>query len=292
MIYILSKLIEKYKILLCFIDIILKFIQGGYYMRYCQYCGTRLEDGKKCTCPESQEQEKKTANFQGALKEIVPYLKSYFNNPRVATEEKNDDKFFELSVCLGGGFIVSVVILMLFLSGQLIGFINKSIGIYNEELAVSYPFWAALLTGIIIGAVILALSCGTLIICDMLSEKEVNYKRSYMTVALNLPLPIAFLLIGSILSLFNIKACVFIASLASISWIVLGITEIQRILGPLNESTKNIIITISIILVINLVVSFITYKLAMWTMGTIEINGERLSEHINYFFENIFQNIY
>lgn len=56
-------------------------------MRFCQYCGARLEDGQECTCPQAQQERQAKESQQGQDFQGYSFQQSYCYQHGYSTQQ-------------------------------------------------------------------------------------------------------------------------------------------------------------------------------------------------------------
>lgn len=128
-------------------------------MKYCQFCGTQLEDGEQCTCQEAQEaagqkpiltQEQKSeaqqkmADAQRKAKDTAmglwSYLKAYFVSPAQAVRENAAQNGMMVSLLLTVIRVLSMELVVFGILNNLCRSISSALG--SIDMKVGAPSWA------------------------------------------------------------------------------------------------------------------------------------------------------
>lgn len=237
-------------------------------MPYCQYCGTKLEDGQSCTC----EMSKAAANqppqpaqappqqpaapaappaesaVSVAFRKLKLYLSSYIANPTQAVRSA-------MAVEYDPTIPVTLTVIRLLAMGLAIyGLLNKickvvftfittsilrygsSADILTAKLTASLP--KCLFFGALIAGISMLLFTGMLYILVRIQHGEAGeamFGDIFKASAVNGVPTTALLLLAFLCSFVSAALCVFVIALSMLSWIISGVRTAQ-IVSP-NSST-------------------------------------------------------
>ena len=224
-------------------------------MRYCQFCGTKLEDGQQCTCQEAQEAAKQEAAAQEAAGQksqnqkdevqqkmadaqrkakdaavgLWSYLKAYFASPAQAVQENAAQKGITVSLLLT---VIRVLSMGLAVFGVLNNLCNSFSGSISSafntyEIKVSAPFLGSLLYGGLIAAVGMALFILGIFAVVKQQGGSLSLRGAWQASAGNGVLPTALLLVSFLLSFMSVPLALAFVALSVMASLTFGALTIQ-----------------------------------------------------------------
>ena len=230
-------------------------------MPYCQFCGTKLEEGQKCTCelaqasvylPSAQhtpvEQDIKnqkvpeiapsSAKIQvsSILRDIKSYLGMYINNPAQAVHDITESESLLVPVTMSVIRLLAVGLaiygVLHNVCGTAFDFIQSSLlrdgetaNFLTAKITVSIP--KCLLYGALIAAIGMALFMVMAFALIKLQHGSTKLSTVYKASASNGVLTSTLLLLSFLCSFVSLKASLVFIALSMISWVICGVFTIQ-----------------------------------------------------------------
>lgn len=233
-------------------------------MPYCQYCGTKLEDGQACTCemsqaaasqePQPQPQQPAAqaapaprAESQASIlfKKVKRHLSDYFSDPAQATRSVMEEEYsVALPVALG---VIRLLVMGLAIYGLLrkicqdaLSIITMSVlrysstaGILTASLTASLP--QCLIFGAMIAAVGMLLFMVMVFALVKIQHGIATFADVFKASAANGVPTTMLLLLAFLASFISTTFCLIFFALAMLSWIISGVITAQ-LLCPNNSS--------------------------------------------------------
>lgn len=226
-------------------------------MPYCQYCGTKLEDGQICTCEMAKaaavsqpEQAPAPAAPASAappaesrvsivFKKLKKYIASYFSNPTqavssVLTEEHDFSLPIVLTVIRLLAFGLAIYGLLNKLCKIMFDFVTTAILRYGNasnalaaSLTVSLP--RSLIFGALIAAICMLLFIAMLYALVRIQHGKIAFSDSFRASAANGVPTSALLLLSFLLSFISPSLSIACIALAMLAWIISGVRTAQII---------------------------------------------------------------
>ncbi len=232
-------------------------------MPYCQFCGTKLEEGQACTCEMSQaatqhgvqqsaaeqaaqqpapQQSAAKSQASSFLKDLKTYLTSYVIDPEKAVRSVVDANDLSLPVALT---VIRLLAMGLAIYGLLrkicdsaFSYITNTLMRYESasdvmtaDLSVSLP--KCLLYGALIALAGMALFILMAFILVKLRHGSATFAGVFKASAANGILTTALLLLSFLFSFFSVKFCFVFMALAVLSWFICGALTL-RVVSPNN----------------------------------------------------------
>lgn len=250
-------------------------------MPYCQYCGTKLEDGQTCTCemartaanqqpyqpaqtPPQQEASQAAPSVKSRVaigfEKFETYIASYISNPTQAVTsvlaEKSD---FTLPIIL-------TVIRMLAMGLAIYGLLSKlckimftaittSILRYGDSTSILTASLTAslsksLIFGALIGAVCMLLFIAMLYALVKIQHGQITLSDSYKASAANGVPTSTLLLLSFLLSFISPGLSIACIALAMLAWIISGVRTAQIMSPNSSTGTFSLLYFVGVVLII------------------------------------------
>ena len=245
-------------------------------MTYCQYCGTKLEDGQTCTCETTQaaENQQTTQNehptVQSApaapnrvtvlLKDMKAYLSAYISNPAQAVRSEVDTNSYTLSVALAVIRLLAMGLavygLLSTLCSDLLSGITsltallQSGGINIQSIAISVSLKDCFVYGTIMAASGMALFLALALILARIHHGNMPLGKIFKASATNGVLTTVLLLLSFVSTFFSLKLCVIFMALAMLSWMISGVLTASVVNQNSNSGVFWLVYFVGIVLVI------------------------------------------
>lgn len=252
-------------------------------MPYCQFCGTKLEDGQVCSCelaqqaaansspvqqtPEEQQPIPSAAPAATAIRnhatpiirDLKAYMSAYIVNPAQAVRSVMEAKTFVLPVVL---FISRMLLMGLTIYGILrkvcseaLSFITSTVLRYNNTSDIlTAKLTASFLQCLIFGALIAA-ACALLFVIVVfllakLQHRTLSFADIFKASAAN-GLPVsALLLLSFLFSFVSITPCLIFVVLAMLVWMISGVLTVRLVCPDGNSSIFWLLYLVGVILIV------------------------------------------
>lgn len=252
---------------------------------FCEYCGTRLEDGQACSCemavasrrpaaPAAAPVRRPAVNSTALLGDLKNVALSYLSSPkkgvRAGVTCKNN--MAVMGILVGCNALVAFFYMWAFMGnavGSAMKGLNSVMSMFGgSSYSVSYPVGKLLLSGILMSAICWCLSALALFGCAKLNKGKLTLVQSLCVASTNTLYHTALLVVGILLGFLSIKLQVLFLIASLIVWAIIGITDLRdyTAMSP-TASVKNLGIELGVILLVVLISGFIGYKLVGWCLG-------------------------
>lgn len=225
-------------------------------MSYCQYCGTKLEDGQTCTCEatkgatnpqpalshQNTQAEQQSSPVQTTtatpnrasvfLKNVKAYLRAYIANPFEAVRTETDKNSMSVPIILT---VVRLLAMGLAIYGLLSKICEKILTAFNtvarrsmwiepfDAVSVSIPLEECLLSGALMAAVGMILFIAMLFLLVKVQRGNATLGTTFKASTYNGVLTTSLLLLAFVLSFVSIKVCIVFIAITALSWIICGV---------------------------------------------------------------------
>ena len=248
--------------------------------KFCMYCGKALEEGAVCDCQQPVQQPAsvqqpvyqqpvqiapaKPSPIGEAFKNMFPFIKSYFTNPKEAV--LNGAK---------SNLILAIIFVAIFAStfiiGKLLSVADTALSV--EGMKMSIPFIQIFLTGIIDASLWVGLSTLVLFVIAKMFGGNINFKEAFTAVGLQTFVPTALILLSGISAFIDTTFASYIYNLAIIVWTVTMAFDIINYIDSVTEAGKKFIATLAAIGIAIGFFTFISGKLDLWIAKNIEFKS-------------------
>lgn len=251
--------------------------------KFCKYCGSPLEEGQVCTCPQSQaaagapQQEPVQPNpgfqagpngfqggpngfqagpnnfqggpnnFQGApqqpkqpsavgtaFQNIVPFFKSYLDNPVAATQAMLGQRDMPMAIIL---LVIQAVVGGLALFGILSKICSTildtmSMGVDVSEMigvSIGPAILPTLLWGVVASALCIALEIVGVFAVAKIMKSQATFVDAMIACAANSGFVTVVLLLGFILGFLNLMLGAILIGVSMICWFIMGVISLRAI---------------------------------------------------------------
>ncbi|MEG2678673.1 MAG: hypothetical protein RR949_01970 [Oscillospiraceae bacterium] len=244
--------------------------------KFCKFCGTQLEEGAVCACPQAQAEAAAPqassaaapqtppaaprASASSAFSGLIPCLKAYFSAPvqttRIALQRgdhTNAIMFLAVQLIVAGFLLFSVMqkVCNIFRDGIIEGVSNyggMSMGNMRVPM-IKAPLGGALLYGILMAAVAVALCILAVFIISKIAHSSATLKDVVIACGINSPVVTALLLVAALLCFVSLPAGIVVYSVAMTAWGVMTMLSAQSLV----QGQDNIVFWVCCILGIALV---------------------------------------
>lgn len=218
-------------------------------MAFCKYCGSPLEEGQVCTCPQAQQaaqqpqqpqapvppqqsqqpiqpqQPRQPGLFGTSMKKLGPTLAQYFKDPGQAARAAVADDNWILALFFT---VVRVLAMGLACFGLFQGLVGK----YMEV-----PFFSTLMQGVLVALIGTALYLVMLFAQAKIMKSTVSFKAAYIAHSVNGILVSAVLLVTFLLGFASSTIASLLLIVAVVSGLIFGVLTAQ-LLCPESQSGK------------------------------------------------------
>lgn len=249
-------------------------------MPYCQFCGTKLEEGQVCSCelaqqaaanpsPAQQPEQQpipaatppvnaKKNHASPIIKELKAYLSAYIANPTQAVCSVMEAKTLTLPIVL---FVARLLLMGLAIYGLLrkicseaLSFITSSVlrygntsDILTAKLTASFP--KCLVFGSLIAAVCMFLFMILLFLLTKIQHRTLSLSDIFKASAAN-GLPASVLLLLSFrFSFVSITPCLIFMILAMLVWMISGVLTVRLVCPDGNSSAFWLLYFVGVVLI-------------------------------------------
>lgn len=278
-------------------------------MAFCRYCGTQIEDGKICSCPQAQQAAAQAAPqvapmqppvapvqppvapaapaapnaISVAFKNLLPFVKSYVASPKAATKELVAKKDVVMASIFAAFHMLISILFFVSVLGTLKSSVLSIVGVAGSlvsgALNISLPVFPLILSGIVAAAVTIGLSTCALVVVAKLSKTNFSFAEAYVTAALGSFYPSVILVAAMILSLISGVVMAVVAAVALVVWAIVAVSDVKTFCGyDATVSTKNEAILTVVFFVVILVAAWIAFALLKWDLSNIKIAGQKVGD--------------
>lgn len=267
-------------------------------MRYCQFCGTKLEDGVQCTCEGAQEaarqereaagnrpiltqeqkdeMQQKMADAQRKAKDAAMglwgYLKAYFASPAQAVQD-NARQGLAVSLLLTVIRVLAVGLAVFGVLRNICAYISTFLD--YAEIKIGAPFLGSLLYGGLIALLTMTLFALAIFAVVKQQGGSLSLRRAWQASAGNGVLPTALLLASFLLSFVSLPIALVFVALSVMASLSCGVLTVQFVHTQASSGLFWLLYFVGII-VIALICRFAVPGLLMDAVGKITVSyGDR-----------------
>lgn len=262
--------------------------------KFCMYCGKPLEEGAACSCQAPARQPApapaqqpvqapvqqpvyqqpvqvapaKPSPVGEAFKNMWPFIKSYFTNPKEAI--------------LNGAkkeMILSIIFTSIF---AIVFIIAKFLDVLSVVSGggLRMPIIQPLLAGIVDAALWVGFSTLVLFVVAKIFGANVDIKDAFVTAGLQTVVPAGLILLSGIFGFASATFAYYIYNLAIIVWTITMVFDIINYLGSVTEAGKKFITTLAAIGIAIGLFNFVSGKLDSWTYSSIRPSyGDQIMDY-------------
>ena len=242
--------------------------------KFCMYCGKAIEEGAACDCQQPAQQPvyqqpvqaapAKLSPIGEAFKNMWPFIKSYFTNPKEAVLN-GAKKELILSIIFSSIFAIAFII------GKLLSVADTALVV--EGMRMSIPIIQILLAGIIDAALWIGLSTLVLFVVAKICGGNVDFKEAFTAVGLQTFVPAALVILSGLCAFIDTAFASYIYNLAIIIWTVTMALDIINYLGSVTDAGKKFIATLAAIGIAIGLFTFISGRLDRWIAESIKFKS-------------------
>lgn len=272
--------------------------------KFCKHCGTKLEEGQVCSCPQAQAEvaapaaapapeasapvaTAAPAAAPSAGKELLNKVKevflSYLKAPKAtAAKVAEDAKGLPLAGIFAG---INAVAIFLYLWKMLGGIISMSGDMAQglmDDVEITYPIFQMLIAGIVMAAVGILISTLVIFIMSKVGKQAVDFKKLIVIESVNTIFPSIILLAGTVLGFLGMLPQILAVAFLWVVWFLNCANEARDIGGAdLTEKGKNMWIMVVVMLVAYGIAMWAFSAMSLWSIGELSIEGITLSEAVD-----------
>ena len=272
--------------------------------KFCKYCGTQLEDGQVCSCPQAQAElaapaaapapeaaapvaTAAPAAAPSAGKDLLNKVKetflSYLKAPKATTAKiAADPKGMTLAGIFAGVNALAVFLYLWKILGGIMGMAGDISGGLTDKIDIEYPIFQMLIAGIVIAAVGILISTLVVLLMCKVGKQAVDFKKLLVIESVNTIFPSMVLLAGTVLGFLGGFGMLLQILAVAFLWIIwfLNCGNEARDLGgaDVTEKGKNMWIMVIVMLVGYGIAMWAFSALSLWSVGELKIAGYSLSE--------------
>lgn len=245
-------------------------------MPYCQFCGTKLEEGQTCTCQMAQNAAQQPPSQQASLpadqataasssqvsimlKNLKSYLTTYFANPAQAVRFAVESNNMSLPIILS---VIRLLVMGLAIYGLLRKVCATALTTLTTTLLryknaadiLTANISASLFKSLLFGALIAAINMLLFIVVVFAIAKIRRGDTSFVTVfkasSANGVATSALLLLAFLGSFVSIPCCLAFIALSMLAWLICGVLTMRQVCPDSESGICWLMYFVGVILVI------------------------------------------
>ena len=276
--------------------------------KFCKFCGSELEEGQVCTCPQAQAAVEAAPvaapaaeaapvataapaaapAAKGFFNKLLDVLKAYWKAPKAtAAEVAEDAKGMAVAGVFAGVNALAVFAFLWRIIGLLISSVLDAIPSdadldveeIMEYLELEQPIVPMLVAGVAIAAIGIAITALVIFIAGKINKQPVDLKKQIVVEAIHSAFPTALLVAGILLGFVAAWLQFIVLAVILVLWFVNVCNEIRDAAGvQIMESGKNTTIYALVIFAALAVCAFLMVKIGVWGIGELSIQGHTINE--------------
>ena len=273
--------------------------------KFCKFCGTQLEEGQVCSCPDAQaaaaapvataapEAAAPVATAAPAApagngfgKKLLDTLKAYWKAPKAAAAEVAEDK---QGMAVAGVFAGVNFLAVFFFLWRIIGIMlsgitegaGKEVDMDElmELLEIEQPIFPMLLAGLAIAVIGIAATALAIFIAAKLNKQNVDLKKQIVIEAVHSVIPTALLIVGILLGFLAAWLQFIMLALILVLWFINVCSEVRDVAGvQAMETGKSLTINTLVIFAVLAVSVWLMTAIGGWGVGELSIQGHTMNE--------------
>jgi hypothetical protein len=272
---------------------------------FCKFCGTKLEEGQACSCPQAQaelaapaaapapEAAAPVATAAPAapagdsfVKKLLDTLKAYWKAPKETAAAVAEDAKGMTTACIFAGVNFLAVFFFLWrIIGLLMDGIKESAGgkvdmdEIREMLEIELPIFPMLLAGLAIAVIGIAATALVIFIAGKLNKQNVDLKKQIVIEAVHSVIPTALLVVGILLGFLAAWLQFIVLALILVLWFINVCGEIRDVAGvQAMETGKSLAINTLVLFVVLAAALWLISTIGVWGIGELSIQGHTINE--------------
>ena len=272
---------------------------------FCKFCGTKLEEGQACSCPQAQaelaapaaapapEAAAPVATAAPAapagdsfVKKLLDTLKAYWKAPKeTAAAVAEDAKGMTTAGIFAGVNLLAVFFFLWRIIGQVLTGIMDSapsdidMDEVMEMLEIELPIFPMLLAGLAIAVIGIAATALVIFIAGKLNKQNVDLKKQIVIEAVHSVIPTALLVVGILLGFLAAWLQFIVLALILVLWFINVCGEIRDVAGvQAMETGKSLAINTLVVFVVLAAALWLISTIGVWGIGELSIQGHTINE--------------
>lgn len=272
--------------------------------KFCKHCGTPLEEGQVCSCPQAQAELAAPAAApapeaaapvataapaaapagNGFVKKLLDTLKGYWKAPKEAAAAVAEDK---QGMAIAGVFAGVNFLAMFFFLWRIIGMVMSTftgdsdvdMDELMEYLEIELPIFPMLLAGLAIAVIGIAATALVIFIAAKINKQTVDLKKQIVIEAVHSVIPTALVVVGIILGFLAAWLQFVVLALILVLWFVNVCNEVREVAGvQVMETGKSLTIYTLVIFAVLAVAVYLMVAIGGWGIGELSIQGNTMNE--------------
>lgn len=298
--------------------------------KFCKHCGTQLEEGQLCTCPQAQAEAAQQPVQQAqpvpppqpaqpqyappqqapaapspvgaAFKNVLPFFKAYMHSPVNATRTAIAHNDLILAVILLAIQAIAAGLMIFSLLSKVCGAIKSlafgMLGGYRNSSSlfggpnIAPSFLMSLIFGVLAAVIAIAIFAVLVFAVAKIMKSACSFKDVIIACGANSLFVTVLLLLSFIFFFLSIRVGIVIFVLAMLAWIAMGVPTAQAV-SPNTELGKFWISFIIAVLISLLLGGWVSSKFFGMSVGAIKVSANGESHSVNEMIDMAggFQNI-
>ena len=271
--------------------------------KFCKFCGTQLEEGQVCSCPQAQAELAAPAVApapeaaapvataapaapagNGFGKKLLDTLKAYWKAPKAAAAEVAEDKQgMAVAGVFAGVNFLAVFFFLWRIIGMMLSGITKGADADLDELMeyleIEQPIFPMLLAGLAIAVIGIAATALVIFIAAKLNKQTVDLKKQIVIEAVHSVIPTALLVVGILLGFLAAWLQFIMLALILVLWFINVCGEVRDAAGvQIMETGKSLTINTLVIFAVLAIAVWLMTTIGGWGVGELSIQGHTINE--------------
>lgn len=271
--------------------------------KFCKFCGTQLEEGQVCSCPQAQAELAAPAAApapeaaapvataapaapagNGFVKKLLDVLKGYWKAPKAAAADVAEDK---QGMAIAGVFAGVNFLAVFFFLWRIIGMVMSTftkggdvdMDELMEYLEIEQPIFPMLLAGLAIAVIGIAATALVIFIAAKINKQTVDLKKQIVIEAVHSVIPTALLIVGILLGFLAAWLQFIVLALILVLWFVNVCNDLREVAGvQIMETGKTMTIYTLVVFVVLAVTVYLMSAIGGWGIGELSIQGHTMNE--------------
>ena len=272
---------------------------------FCKFCGTKLEEGQACSCPQAQaelaapaaapapEAAAPVATAAPAapagdsfVKKLLDTLKAYWKAPKeTAAAVAEDAKGMTTAGIFAGVNLLAVFFFLWRIIGQVLTGIMDSapsdidMDEVREMLEIEQPIFPMLLAGLAIAVIGITATALVIFIAGKLNKQNVDLKKQIVIEAVHSVIPTALLVVGILLGFLAGWLQFIVLALILVLWFINVCNEVRDVTDvQMMETGKTLAIYTLVVFAVLAVAVYLMSAIGVWGIGELSIQGHTINE--------------
>ena len=276
--------------------------------KFCKFCGSPLEEGQVCTCPNAQAAAQAAPEAapaaapapeaaavataapaaapagNGFVNKLLDVLKGYWKAPKAAAAAAAEDKQgMAIAGIFAGVNFLAVFFFLWRIIGMLLSTITDGADVdWSEQvefLEIEQPIFPMLLAGLAIAVIGIAATALVIFIAGKLNKQTIDLKKQIVIEAVHSVIPTALLIVGILLGFLAAWLQFIVLALILVLWFVNVCNEVREAAGvQIMETGKTLTIYTLVIFVGLAITVWLMTAIGGWGVGELSIQGHTINE--------------